>query len=81
MSKRLQVRLPDAEMDEIRCLAQRDKMTVSAWARKVLRNACARQTKLNAVCEATQYSFPTADIHQMLAEIEQGYQSSNHDRW
>ena len=31
------------------------------------------QVKLKAIREAVQHSFPTADIDQMLAEIEQGY--------
>ena len=80
MSKRLQVLLPDAEMAEIRRLARRDHLPVGEWVRRALREARARQpvhdphAKLKAVRHAVRYSFPTADIDQMLREIEQGYQ-------
>lgn len=79
MSKRLQVLLPDTEMDEIRRLARRERVTVGAWVRHVLREARSRQpvhdmqTKLRAVRKAARHSFPTADIGQMLEEIERGY--------
>jgi hypothetical protein len=33
------------------------------------------EAKLKAVRKASRYSFPTADIDQMLSEIEQGYGS------
>jgi hypothetical protein len=80
VSKRLQVVLPDPEMDEIRRLARRERLTVGEWVRRVLREARARQPgrepqlKLKAVRRAAEYSFPTADIEQMLGEIERGYQ-------
>ena len=80
MSKRLQVLLPDPEMDEIRRLARRERLTVGEWVRRILREARARQPvhephlKLKAVRRAAGYSFPTADIEQMLGEIERGYQ-------
>jgi len=32
------------------------------------------ESKLKAVRRAAEYSFPTADVEQMLAEIERGYQ-------
>ena len=81
MSKRLQVLLPDAEMAEIRRLARGDKVAVGEWVRRALREARMKrpvhepQTKLKAVRKAAEYSFPTAEIAQMLAEIEQGYQA------
>jgi len=31
--------------------------------------------KLAAIRRAAEYNFPTADIHQMLSEIEQGRES------
>ena len=80
MSKRLQVLLPDQEMDEIRQLARREQVTVGEWVRRVLREARARRPvhdskrKLEAIRRGAGYSFPTADIEQMLEEIEQGYQ-------
>lgn len=79
MSKRLQVLLPDAEMNEIRRSAKRDQIPVGEWVRRALRAARAREpihspeAKLKAIREAAKLSFPTADIEQMLAEIERGY--------
>lgn len=79
MSKRLQVLLPDQEMAEIQRFARRERVTVGEWVRRVLREARTRQpvndpeAKLKAVRKAARYSFPTADIEEMLSEIEQGY--------
>jgi hypothetical protein len=81
MSKRLQVVLPDPEMAEIQRLAKREHMTVGEWVRRVLRDARANRPvmdpegKLKAIRRGAQYSFPTADIEQMLSEIERGYQA------
>ena len=78
MSKRLQVMLPDSDMAEIRRLAHREKVTVGEWVRCALREACSRQPirdvqfKLRAIRRATRYSFPTADIDQMLEESGRG---------
>ena len=80
MSKRLQVLLPDREMSDIRRLAKRESLTVGEWVRRVLHEARAQrplidpETKLKAVRRAAQYSFPTADIKQILSEIERGYE-------
>lgn len=80
MSTRLQVLLPDPEMDEIRQLAQQEHLTVGEWVRRALRDARAQrstgkpQSKLKAVRDAVAHNFPTADIDQMLSEIERGYQ-------
>jgi hypothetical protein len=80
VSKRLQVLLPDREMAAIQRLARRDHVPVGEWVRRALREARTRQpvndseTKLKAVRRAVEYSFPTADIAEMLSEIEQGYQ-------
>jgi hypothetical protein len=80
VSKRLQVLLQDQEMTEIQRFARRERVTVGEWVRRVLREARMRQpvnepeAKLKAVRKASQYSFPTADIEQMLSEIERGYQ-------
>ena len=80
MSKRLQVMLSDTEMSDIQRLAKRERLTVGEWVRRVLRDARAArpaidpETKLKAVRRGAQYSFPTADLEQMLSEIERGYQ-------
>jgi hypothetical protein len=80
MSKRLQVLLPDQEMSEIQRLAKREHLTVGEWVRRTLRQARANrpvsepEAKLKAIRRAAQYSFPTADLEQMLSEIERGYE-------
>ena len=72
--------LPDLEMSDIRRLAKRERLTVGEWVRRVLRDARASrpaidpETKLKAVRRGAKYSFPTADIEQMLSEIDRGYQ-------
>lgn len=79
MSKRLQVLIPDAEMADIKRLARRENLTVGDWVRQTLREARIRRpvndpaTRLNAIRRGAEYSFPTADIDQMLREIERGY--------
>lgn len=79
MSMRLQVVVDDAELAEIRTAAARHGMTVSAWVRQAIRAArrtesdVAPSRKLDIVRRATEHSFPTADIEQMLAETERGY--------
>jgi hypothetical protein len=80
MSKRLQVLLPDQEMSDIQRLAKREGLTVGEWVRRALRQARAGrpaiepEAKLKSVRRAVKYSFPTADVEQMLGEIERGYQ-------
>jgi hypothetical protein len=67
-------------MSDIQRLAKRERLTVGEWVRRTLRDARASrpaiepETKLKAVRQGAKYSFPTADIEQMLSEIEQGYQ-------
>lgn len=79
MSKRLQVVLDDAEWAEIRRTARLSHMTVSEWVRQALRRARREEPstdarrKLSVVREAARSTYPTADIDQMLAEIERGY--------
>lgn len=79
MSKRLQVLLAEDELVEIQELARRRHQTTAAWVRDALR--AARDTanrpdtrrKLQAISDAAEHQHPTADIEQMLAEVEQGY--------
>lgn len=79
MSKRLQVLLDDSEYQQLETFASQDHMTVSEWVRRALRQAGAREPsieagrKLEAVRAAVKYDYPTADIDQMIREIEQGY--------
>ncbi len=79
MSKRLQVLLDEAEYREVQRLARLRRTTVAAWVRDAIRNARQSQPsgragdKLRIVRAAARHAFPTADIDQMLAEIERGY--------
>ena len=79
MSIRLQILLSEEEMKELRKLAAREHVTVGEWVRRALREArSARSTpdpqaRLKAVRRAAEYSFPTGEVDQMLAEIERGY--------
>jgi len=78
--KRLQVLIPDTEMEEIRRAATRDRLSVGEWVRRALEAARSHQpvseshVKIKAIRRAAEYSFPTADIKTMLAAIERGYQ-------
>ncbi len=79
MSKRLQVLLEDSELRDIKRVAAQHRMTVAEWVRQALREARAGvstvpvERKLMVVREAMRHEYPTADIDQMNAEIEQGY--------
>lgn len=79
MTKRLQVLLEEPELREIQRVARAQRMTVAEWVRQALRAARRREPtidankKMKAIRAATRHSFPTADIDQMLAEIESGY--------
>jgi hypothetical protein len=79
MSKRLQIVMDDKEMREIERAARKRDLTVSEWVRQSLRAARSTQPsgdpakKLQVIRAAARHSFPTADIDQMLGEIEAGY--------
>jgi hypothetical protein len=79
MSKRLQVLVEDEEMREIQRLAGQQRTSVAEWVRRALRAARQRQpgksveTKIQSVRAAVHHSFPSADIEDMLREIESGY--------
>jgi hypothetical protein len=81
MSKRLQVLLEESELAEIRRAARLSRMTVAEWVRQALRRARREEPvtdtkrKIAMVREAARGEYPTADIGQMLAEIERGYSS------
>lgn len=79
MSKRLQVLLDERELRELRRTARRERLTVSEWVRQTLRTAWRRAPstesahKLEVIRAAARHAAPTADIDQMLREIERGY--------
>jgi len=79
MSKRLQVLVDEAELQELRMLAERHGMTVSEWVRQAIRAARRAEAlgdparKLEIIRSASAHAFPTADIEELLAQIERGY--------
>lgn len=79
MAKRLQVLLDDAEWRDLRRVARARRMTVAAWVRESLRAARRReplgdaQAKIAAVRTAARHAFPTAEIDDLLGQIEHGY--------
>jgi len=81
MSKRLQVLLGEDELLEIQRAARQERLTVAEWVRQALREVRRRrpqsslERQLEAIRRASHYAAPTADIDQMLAEIERGYRS------
>lgn len=81
MSTRLQVVLDEAELAEIREAAVRHGMNTSEWVRQALRRARRddatgdAERKMAAVATAVRHEYPTADINEMLLDIEHGYRS------
>lgn len=79
MPKRLQVILQDPEYREIQRMARARRMSLAEWVRQALDLARRREPvadvgeKLEAIRAAAKHEFPTGDIEDMLAEIEQGY--------
>lgn len=79
MTTRMQVLMEDDEFAEIRRVAKRHRMTVAEWVRQALRAARRDEPtrdakrKMAVVREAALLAHPTADIDQMLREIESGY--------
>jgi hypothetical protein len=78
MTKRLQVLLDDDELQQIQQAARDGHITVAAWVRSALRAArqdspTATARKLAVLRRATRHEFPTAEIAEMIAEIEGGY--------
>ena len=82
MSIRLQVVMENTELEAIRAAALERGMTVSEWVRETLREARRKvsdgdaERKLAAIRAADRHAYPTADIDQMIAEIERGYGES-----
>lgn len=83
MSKRLQVLLDEAEWRDVQRAARAKRMTTAEWVRQALRAARTREPrgdtgkKLDVIRAAARHQFPTADIAQMLDEIERGYLAGN----
>lgn len=81
MAKRLQVILQDHEYRDLQRAAKAKRVTIAAWVRQALlaaqREAPQGDTakKLAAVRLGARHAFPTADIDDMLAQVERGYLS------
>ena len=81
MGTRLQVVVDEVEIGRYRRLATRDGLTLSEWVRQKLRLAARDETpgdtdrKLAAIRAAARHDSPTADIDQMLREIESGHRA------
>jgi hypothetical protein len=79
MAKRLQVILQDAEYREVQRAAGAQHLSIAAWVRQALAMARRREPvgdtgrKLDVVRAAARHAYPTADIDDMLADIERGY--------
>ena len=75
--------MDETEHEAIRAAASEQGMTVSEWVRETLREARRRtpggdaERKLAAIRAADRLTYPTADIDEMVAEIERGYGEGN----
>jgi hypothetical protein len=75
----MQVLVDDAELKKMQGAAKRNGLTLAEWVRQVLRRglreepSTSTERKLAAIRSASRHSFPTADVDEMLAEIERGY--------
>ena len=75
----MQVLVDEAELRRMQAAAKQQSLTLAEWVRSTLREAL-RQTptgnverKLECIRAAARHEFPSADIEQMLEEIERGY--------
>jgi hypothetical protein len=84
MAKRLQVILRDPEYREIQRVARARHMSIAEWVRQALDLARRQEPtmdagkKLEVIRAAVRNDFPSGDIEDMLAEIENGYGSNTH---
>ncbi|MEM7483178.1 MAG: ribbon-helix-helix protein, CopG family [Acidobacteriota bacterium] len=73
MSHRLQVLIPDPLNAEITKAAQRKRSSKGEWVRRALEQALAEEQAVgDPLQRLAALDAPTADIDQMLAEIEAG---------
>jgi hypothetical protein len=72
-SLRLQVLVPPGLDARVRKAAQRDGVSKGEWVRRALENALKQELRgPDALSRLSALGAPTADIDQMLAEIEAG---------
>ena len=76
MSHRLQVLIPPQLDAQLRKAAQRSRMSKGEWVRRALTEAAERSasgtSSADPVIQLSALQGPTADIDQMLPEIEAG---------
>ena len=75
----MQVLIEESEYARLQRAARARGMSLAEWVRQALRAASNREPlkdtdkKLAVIRAAARHECPTADIDQMLAEIERGY--------
>ncbi|HEY0704795.1 MAG TPA: hypothetical protein VGD60_18650 [Candidatus Acidoferrales bacterium] len=85
MAKRLQVIIQDPDYREIQRIARTRRMSIAEWVRQALEIARRHEPvrdagkKLEVIRAAVRHGFPTADIGEMLDEIESGYDSGTRE--
>ena len=73
MSYRLQVLIPEALERQVRKAAQRNRLSTGAWVRQALERALREPPgAADPLARLASLGAPTADIDQMLAEIDAG---------
>ena len=73
MSYRLQVLIPEGLEARVRKAAQRSRLSKGAWVRRAIERALAEnRAEADPLQKLSGLGAPTADIEQMLAEIEAG---------
>ena len=73
MSSRLQVLIPEGLDARLRKAAQRSRVSKGEWVRRAIERALAEgQASVDPLRRLSSLGAPTADIDQMLAEIEAG---------
>ena len=72
MSHRLQVLIPAGLDARIRKAAQRGRVSKGQWVRRAIERALAEPGDGDPLAALAALGAPTADIEQMLAEIEAG---------
>jgi len=72
-SSRLQVLVPPGLDARVRKAAQRQRVSKGEWVRRALEDALKKEVRgPDALARLSALGAPTADIDQMLAEIEAG---------
>jgi hypothetical protein len=73
MSHRLQVLIPESLDARLRKAAERQRLSKGEWVRRAIEQALAETPRRGDALERLEsLGAPTADIDQMLAEIEAG---------